>query len=281
MMRFSALLTALMLLGSCNGQPGAAVVADHPVTPTSRDTVMVIGGYEILVRTPADTVRGDLLLLPGWDYNNRKWCDSTAVCQEAIRRGLRIIAPQMARSIYATQYYPQTRADLRIHPTLTWLDSAITILSESNGIFRKGPNFVLGLSTGGRGVALICLKRPGLFQAAAALSGDFNQAAMPGDNLTTLVYGPYAKHTALWHTVDNPQFLADSFRTPIYLGHGRKDKIVPPSQTESFAAALQSKNPDLPVTLHMDEQAGHNFSYWRSELPAVWTFFDRYRSVQD
>lgn len=280
-MRISALLAALMFLASCNGQPGVAVVADHPVTPTSRDTVLVIGGYEILIRTPADTVRGDLLLLPGWDYNNRKWCDSTQVCSQAISKGLRIIAPQMARSIYATAYYPETRSDLKQHPTLTWLDSAITILSESNGIFRKGPNFVLGLSTGGRGVAMICLKRPNLFQAGAALSGDFNQAAMPADNLSTLVYGPYARFTSRWNTVDNPQYLADRLRTPLYLGHGRMDKVVPPSQTVSFAEELKRKNPDLPVQLHMDDKAGHNFSYWRSELPAVWAFFSRYWSVQD
>lgn len=280
-MRFLPLIFLLTCMGACQGQPGAAVVSDAPSARKSGDTTLIIGGYEVWVRIPADTVRGDLLLLPGWNFSNRKWCDSSNVCESALKKGLRVIAPQMARSIYSTHYYPQTRADLRQHPTLTWLDSAITILQKQHGYFNQGANFVLGLSTGGRGVAQICLKRPCLFRAAAALSGDFNQTAMPNDNLTTLVYGPYAKYKALWQTTDNPQFLADSFRTPLYLGHGRKDKIVPPSQTESFAAALKRKNPELPVELHMDDRAGHDFRYWRSELPAVWTFFSRYWSVQD
>jgi dipeptidyl aminopeptidase/acylaminoacyl peptidase len=65
-------------------------------------------------------------------------------------------------------------------------------------------------------------------------------------------------------------------KTPIYLGHGLRDRVVPSSQTQLFADALKIKKPDLPVILHLDTKAGHNFSYWRSELPAVWQFFERF-----
>jgi hypothetical protein len=52
--------------------------------------------------------------------------------------------------------------------------------------------------------------------------------------------------------------------------------VVPSSQTQQFADVLKKKKPELPVILHLDTNAGHTFRYWRSELPAVWQFFEKY-----
>lgn len=271
-----------LVLQACSGQSAKDTAGIKTAKPTIKkvykalDTTLKMGGYEVRIQSPADSVKGDLLLLPGWDYNNRKWCDSSDVCRTALAKGFRVVAPQMSRSIYAKHYFPETRADMAKHPTLTWLDSSLDLLSQKFGCFKSGKNYVLGLSTGGRGVVLICEAKPGFFHAAAALSGDFDQSKMPADNLSILVYGPYARFTKRWQTADNPVFLVNSMKTPIYLGHGLRDRVVPSSQTQLFADALKIKKPDLPVILHLDAKAGHNFSYWRSELPAVWQFFERF-----
>ena len=271
-----------LVLQGCSGQSAKDSAAILPAKPKAKpvykalDTTVKIGGYEVRIQTPADSIKGDLLLLPGWDFSNRKWCDSSDVCRTALAKGFRVVAPQMSRSIYAKKYFTETRADMAKHPTITWLDSTLGLLGKQFGCFKAGKNYVLGLSTGGRGVALICEAKPGFFHAAAALSGDFDQSKMPADNLSILVYGPYARFSNRWQTVDNPVHFADSMKTPIYLGHGLKDRVVPPSQTQQFAEVLKKKKPELPVILHLDTNAGHTFRYWRSELPAVWQFFEKY-----
>jgi dienelactone hydrolase len=246
--------------------------------PFERDTIVTICNLVFFIQVPQKgiPVKGDLLLLPGWDFSNRKWCDSTDVCKTALQKGFRVIAPQMGRSVYATRYYPQTRDDFRKFPTLPQLDSALEWLKANGGLFTQ-KNLVLGLSTGARGVALLCQCKPDWFHAAAALSGDYNQASMPNDNLMRLTYGPYSLYRRIWTETDNPQTDAGKLKTPIYLGHGMKDKVVPFGQTKDFAGVLQKKNPDASaIVLNLNKNAGHNFGYWRSELPAIWQFFEKH-----
>lgn len=241
-----------------------------------RDTSLSVNNLEFLILVPAKDIliKGDILLLPGWDFSNRKWCDSSDVCKTALQKGFRVIAPQMGRSVYATRYHPQTRKDFRSFPTITRLDSALELLKANYGFF-KGQNLILGLSTGARGVALLCERKPNWFHAAAALSGDYNQVSMPNDNLMRLTYGPYSLYKKTWTVTDNPQTDATSLKTPIYLGHGMKDKVVPYGQTQDFARVLQKKHLDTTaVVLNLNKMAGHNFTYWRSELPAIWQFFE-------
>ncbi len=298
------------LLISCSAQPGLRLAEDNTVVKKQfRDTILKINGVEVWIQKPSDSVTniGTLLLLPGWDYDFRKWCDSTDVCQRALNKGYSVVSPQMMRSVYASAYFQESRADLRSNPTLLWLDSAIEILMRQEGLFL-GRNLVLGLSTGARGVVLICEKRPGFFNAAAALSGDFDPCTIPDDRLTTLVYGPYKKFPERWKRTDNPTSGLRTFVTPIYVGHGALDKVVPLSQSERFYDSLIQKRglhvrkrrapeqggtvsdinrKDMDksgvfragagnshISLHIEANGGHNFTYWRSELPAVWEFFE-------
>lgn len=275
------LLPLLWLLVACMATPDKKANSVSRSIPAkqsgARDTQINIHGIAFWVQSPADSVTcvGDLLLLPGWDFTNRKWCDSTDVCKTALKKGYRVLAPQMMRSVYATRYFNETRADLRRYPTLAQLDSAIDGLYRNQGFFKQH-NLVLGLSTGARGVALLCERKPGFFHAAAALSGDYNQVTMPGDNLMRLTYGNYAQFAKRWKNTDNPQTAADSLKTPLYLGHGARDRVVPVSQTREFNGALAKRTaPQSQVVLHINPAAGHTFAYWRSELPAVWDFFMR------
>jgi dipeptidyl aminopeptidase/acylaminoacyl peptidase len=54
-----------------------------------------------------------------------------------------------------------------------------------------------------------------------------------------------------------------------------KDKVVPFEQTQDFARVLQKKKTNTAtVVVNLNKMAGHDFSYWCSELPAIWQFFE-------
>jgi pimeloyl-ACP methyl ester carboxylesterase len=277
---FICAITLLITFSGCQAKTTTGIGKDtfqqQETLTFKRDTIVTVCNLEFLIQVPpkGNPVKGDLLLLPGWDFSYSKWCDSTNVCKTALQRGYRVVAPQMGRSVYATRYYTQTRGDLRKFPTLTQLDTALEWLKINGGLFSE-KNLVLGLSTGARGVALLCERKPEWFHAAAALSGDYNQTNMPNDNLMRLTYGPYSLYKRLWTETDNPQTDATKLKTPIYLGHGMKDKVVPYSQTRDFARVLQKKHLDTAaVVLNLNKMAGHDFTYWQSELPAIWQFFE-------
>jgi pimeloyl-ACP methyl ester carboxylesterase len=278
---FSLLAITSLFLMHCQAKPQPIQIHSIKDADTvighRHDTSIIVNGIECYIQFPeSKNAVGDLLLLPGWDFSNRKWCDSSSVCKTALLKGYRVVAPQMGRSVYASSYFPETRKDLSRFPTLPQLDSALELLKKELGFFKR-KNLILGLSTGGRGVALICERKPDWFHAAAALSGDYNQVSMPKDNLMNLVYGPYAGHTVRWKQTDNPQTDANKLNTPIYLGHGQRDRIVPHTQTIDFAHTLKAeKNRMSEVVLHINPAAGHDFNYWRSELPAVWKFFEKH-----
>ena len=250
---------------------------DHSPMLSPKDSLIStqISGHWVDILYPeSPQSKGNILVLPGWSFSRQDWCQKADLCKKASAEGYCLIFPEMGKSIYASQLYPETRDDWRQYPTLDWvLNAMIEQLQEEYQLLTSDQNnYLLGLSTGGRGVALIALKRPNLFKAAAALSGDFDQTKMPKDNLMRGFYGEYKKFPDRWEGVDNPQKQIEKFHTPIYLGHGKLDKIVPPNQTLHFYQALQHAHPKLKIVLHMPD-AAHNYAYWGSETDAVLDFY--------
>lgn len=308
-----------LFFAACMGKTESPIAA-AATQSMAKDTTLIIGGVKVRVLRPVPGTKpaGTLLLLPGWNYSNTKWCDSTEVCSDALLNGFSVVAPDMGKSIYATQYFPETRADYRKYPTLTWLDSALDIMKSRHQLFQTPyiqRNFVLGLSTGARGAALICAKKPGFFHAAALLSGDYDQTANTEDALCINVYGPYNQFPERWKNIDNPLQQVSQISTPMYIGHGGMDKVVHVSQSIAFydSLMLHQKNiliqqnskfvvqklktvaaegrelsghlnapntgfvldPKDYLELNIMAPQGHDFEYWRKELPQVWAFFDK------
>lgn len=237
------------------------------------------GTLRLHIKYPQDSFRGTLLLLPGWDYSPLDWCTKSSICQLALDSSYALILPEMQRSIYAYEHYPETRADRRKYAQRAWmLDSLFPFLQDSfRFLLPEQEHYILGLSTGGRGAVLLALDCPEPFRAVAALSGDFEQRRMPKDKLMQAVYGSFGQFPERWAGIDNPLARAQYWELPLYLGHGYKDKVVPPEQTSLFAQELQKKNPEIPVQLHIDSLAAHTYIYWGSEVDSVWQFFMRYR----
>lgn len=226
---------------------------------------------------PHGTVRGDLLVLPGWNYSRKRWYHETALLEHCQRHGLRAVFPEMGVTLYESQYYPDTRRRWAALPGGEWIRTMLLPAMKERGIFtEERPAFLLGLSTGGRGVALVHLQNPGIFDAGAALSGDFDQTMAPGDRLMQAQYGPFSSYQKRWRTVDNPVYDVSQGRwtMPVYIGHGDADRIVGVRHSRRFCRVLQEQGAN--VLCNFPVAQGHTFHYWNSELPAVFSFFNRY-----
>lgn len=224
---------------------------------------------------PSGLKIGNIVLLPGWNYSSLDWCTKTSFCEKARTLGFDLILVDMKKSVYASERYRETRGDMRKYATRRWFkDTLIPSLQQDFKLLMVGENnFVLGLSTGGRGSSLLCLDLPNVFKKGASLSGDYNQVSIPKDNLMRIFYGAYHSHKSRWSGVDNVVYEIDRFKVPFYIGHGLQDKVCPPQQSIEFYDSLRVHQPELEVELHIDSTAKHDYDYWGSEVDNVLGFF--------
>lgn len=228
----------------------------------------------------AKEINGTILVLPGWNFSRERWHKETEILKYADKTGYRAVFPEMGVSCYESEYFPETARRWSFMPGGKWIrEILIPELRKKYGILKSGDkNFLLGLSTGGRGVLLVSLQNQGLFIAGATLSGDSNQFLMPEDRLMAGQYGPYEKFKDRWLTVDNPEEAAKNgkWKMPLYIGHGKADKVSPFDQSRSLYYTLKNKYPDLKVIFNEPENEGHDFKYWGSEIKPVFEFFSSF-----
>lgn len=238
------------------------------------DTLVISNGHQVYIDAPQKRSRGTFLVLPGWNFPANGWCDNTSLCEKIKQLGFYTVRPEMGKSVYQDINYSETRSEWRVYPTRSWLsDTLIPLLQKDYKLFSEADsNYIVGLSTGARGVALVLLDYPDLFKGAAALSGDYDQVKMPSDNLMTGYYGVYSTHKERWQTVDNPVYRIKEYKTPMYLGHGKNDLVVPPQQTDEFYDSLIYYHPKLKVKITRPA-AGHTYAFWGSQVDSIIDFF--------
>lgn len=236
-----------------------------------------IDGHKVDIQNPDNEIIGNILVLPGWDFSRTDWCKNSDLCKKALAKGYRLILPEMGRSIYSADFYAETLVDWKKFPNKKWVvEQMIPYLQKERKIFiKKEKNFIVGLSTGGRGVALLSLALPEIWTACASLSGDFDQSLLPNDRLMIGYYGSYQKFKNRWLGEDNPLQQAKNFKTPIYLGHSKQDNIVPINQTQLFYEVLKKNQPKLKIKLNLID-GGHDYKYWNKEVENILQFFGEF-----
>lgn len=227
---------------------------------------------------PKVKAKGSILLLHGWNFPATQWCDKTNIGSLALIKGYVLIMPDLGKSTYHWQTYPETIEKYRSFPTRRWItDTLITALQNKFSLLLPGKNnFVAGLSTGGRGAALLALENPKIFKAAACLSADFDQRLLLNEPINTGFYGSQEKFPERWSGRDNIYLRAKEFNVPLLLIHGKLDKMCPYTQTENFVKELTRTNPALKVVQHIDENGSHTYSYWGSHSETILRFFDEH-----
>jgi dienelactone hydrolase len=254
---------------------------DSPIAPRGcklpyGHRTVIVDGIEVDLIMPEFRYAGDLLVLPPWNVGRADWCMHARFCSKALKRGYRLIMPEMGKSIYAQTVYPETRQDWSAFPTIKWVkESMIPELRNNYCLLQEdGQNFVLGASAGARGAILLAEEMPNLFVAAAALSGDYNPSEMQGDNIYRGFLGDYDLFPSRWETAENVLEGSSQIKAAIYLGHGKADELVPYAQTERLHRLLKSQNPRLNLTLHIAPDRGNDFAYWGSEVGNILDFFE-------
>ncbi|MBP7281671.1 MAG: prolyl oligopeptidase family serine peptidase [Leptospiraceae bacterium] len=227
------------------------------------------------VYTPEDKkVVANVLVLNGWSFPRDDWQKKTRILKTAKEQGFRLIFPEMGKTNYESEYFPETTLKWSATPGGKWVREFLIPAFQQNGILTKSnKNFVMGLSTGGRGAAILGFTQPEIFSAAASISGDFDQATMPKDRLMTGSYGKYEENKERWETVDNVYRNAKEWKIPIYLGHGQKDKVSPFIQTKNFYLKLKELHPKLKIAFNDPKDAEHDYKYWDSEVDPIFQFF--------
>lgn len=233
-------------------------------------------GVSVTLKAPESQPVGDLLLLPAWDEAQDAWCSRSRMCAKALKKGYRIVMPAMGKSLYCMVLYAETRQDWRGEPTFGFLqDTLLAVLNQQFCLFDpNGNNFVIGVGSGARGVIRLLQAQPGLFDAAAALSGDYDPSLNPRDNLYRGFFGDYDSFQARWNEEENVCSRASIIRTPLYLAHGQEDNYVPYSQTELLANILRDKNPTLEMAYHLVPEKGHGFTFWNTQMNEIFNFFE-------
>ena len=263
----------LLVLLVCLGLNANSICLSLPIDFT-------VAGVKVSIIKPVGQSIGQILILPGWNYSRQKTITESNFCYAAIAAGYTIVIPEMLKSVYASQLFPETRTDWAVYPLIGWVtDSLMPFLQQKQQIFLKGQNnYILGISTGARGQALVLENQlcGSLFCAGVGLSGDYNQLDMPNDPLMTGFYGPYASFKERWQGLDNPWINAIKVKIPMLLCHGCKDQIVPVNQTKSFFDRLKVLNPQLGHEIVIAPDAGHNQSFWDSQTKNVLLFFQKH-----
>jgi hypothetical protein len=248
-----------------------------PCSASFHDTTLLVGSVPVDFRFPTVSSGAAILVLPGWNFSRTDVCVKSDFCASAMKEGFILVLPEMLKSVYSSALFPETRAEWRHYPTLQWItDTLIPFCRKKFHIFHYGGmNFLYGISTGARGVALVAENTDSLFLAGAALSGDYDQTAMPADRLMTGYYGAYDQFKNRWEGPDNPSLHSNLLRIPLYLAHGKRDAVVPCGQSVEFSRKIIFEHPEKNHVLHLCDTCGHNYSFWNSQTGEVFRFFKK------
>lgn len=247
-----------------------------------QDTTLVfnVDGYDIPVDVhfPDSNWIGTMIVLQGWDFPRTDWCEKTELCAKALKAGYALVCPDMGKSIYSLRRYPETRKDWLVYPTRTWVnEELIPYLSARHILKEVHFNCALGLSTGARGAFFLALDHPELFGAVACLSGDYDQRAVPTDNLYRGFFGSLTSFPDRWSGDENPMTSLDRLKASVYLAHGLHDEVVAPAHTRNLCAALKSSHHEC----HLVENAAHDYSFWGAQVDPVLAFFSKVRKTNN
>lgn len=246
-----------------------------------RDTVFYLyrnkDSIRVKLLVPAER-KGTILFLHGWNLPPDEICQKTNACQQLLDSGYVLILPDFGKTTYQWENYPQTRKSYLKYPTRHWIqDTFLRVMSEQFHLLeKKENNFVMGVSTGGRGAALLALENPEIFKASACLSADFDHSKLSDEPINNGFYGPMSKFSQRWTGKDNIFNRASEFKSGLFLAHGEKDKVCPAEQTRDFQAELKRLKVKIQLETVLDPQGDHTYVWWDQQILPVIQFFNRF-----
>ncbi len=229
---------------------------------------------------PGDNSRV-LIALPEYTGNMSDWRVNTAIESYADRYGMVIVSPNTRRTVYETEYFPETELKWDGIPATLWIgDVLIPYLRNTFAIAHdKDKTAICGFAMGARGAFMAAARYPEYFSAIAGLAGYYDKQSLTRGRIFAFVYGKHGDHTQRWKEKDNLINMADSLKEySIFLAHGGKDNRVPVEQSRLMAIRLkQLDRGSGTIQLHYIEKKYkvHDWAFCRSVLEDMMAFFDR------
>jgi hypothetical protein len=245
--------------------------------PSIKDTT--ISKYYNQLHVPviikySDKATSNLLVLPGYGFSDLEWCTKTTLCEKAKKLGFNVIFIEVKKSVYLKENLPQTSPLIRKFPTRTWImDSVYKPLLNAGLLSKNNKSYVMGLSTGARGAAILLLENPSIFFGGAFLSGDFDPTIQKDDNLMINALGSFEKYPSSWIGDNNIVRRVKEFQRPIFIAHGKKDPIVPVKHSILLKDRFSKENPNIKLKFDFPENSKHDYIFWNSEVDNVLKFF--------
>ncbi len=234
------------------------------------DTSFFVDGVAVRLLLNDISSEKDLILLPGWNFPNQHWEDSTPVFSLASQGNYNLVMIEMGKSIYHGQVYPVTRNDWRGEKTLTWLsDTLIPFIQGEYAILtRERTVGVLGISTGARGGVALAFHNPELIDHVFALSGDYSTLHFPDDNLYRGYLGNKEQNAAIWEQEDLSRNIPAGC-PEITLVHGKQDPIVSPEHSVYLKEILDKKGVKNSLSLYPTGK--HNYALWSHVIDSLFS----------
>lgn len=221
-----------------------------------------------------------LIVLHGYNGTMRDWEKNSAIKKFADQYGIALVCPAMGKSLYASQYFPETKVKWAPLPGGIYMNTVLIpfIRSNFNLATDKAKTGIMGLSTGGRGALLTAARIPESFAATAGVSGDYDPLSMTRNHILRSVYGEYKNFKSRWEQQDNMMRMAVNLKgVAVFISHGGKDYSVPREQSMLLAMRLkqlEKKSGGYKVAYNEVSHGIHDWRYWRKILPDMMKFFD-------
>lgn len=285
-------LTAVLLACSTSGKEETNVKSTSQPLPPGKDSTEMVNSelkdtvfylfrnkdsIRVQILVPAK-IKATLLFLHGWNLPSSDICQKTAACQQFLDSGFVLILPDFGKTTYQWENYPETKKSYLKYPTRHWIqDTFLVHLQEHFHLLEKEKNnFVMGVSTGGRGAALIALENPEIFKAAACLSADFDHSQLGDEPINNGFYGSLSKFPERWTGKDNIFNRASEFKNGLFLAHGVKDRVCPFAQTKDFQEELNRLKVKIEIETIIDPSGDHTYAWWGKQILPVIDFFNRF-----
>ena len=221
-----------------------------------------------------------VIMLHGYRGSQRDWPANSSIVSLAELYSMAIVCPSMGSTLYESVYFPETTNKWGPMPGGLFVSNVLVPYLQKTFYLATKENYtgIMGNSTGGRGAILAAERNPNMFGATAGISGDYDPVSMPRNRLHASVYGPYKDFPERWQKIDNPMELAERLKgTPIFLGHGDKDSVVPKEQSLIFVVRLNQLEKDGGKYIKVNKvypYRMHNWELWSKSLHDVMRFFD-------
>jgi S-formylglutathione hydrolase FrmB len=216
-----------------------------------------------------------VIALHGWNHSPALWRKRGDLGPLADRYGLVVAVPALGKTVYETQFYPESRIKWGGVPGTRWVGEVL--LPHLRRTYRvagdRAHAAIVGYSTGGRGAVLVAEAYPE-FAFVGSLSGTFDLGALrpaTGEyRIHAAVFGERTKRFRERWALDDvvtPARLAKLDGVTLYAGHGAADKVVEPGQLGALEKALTGR--PVNAVFQRTPGAGHDWAYWNSQFPAL------------